>query len=407
MEVKFLGGAEEVGKVSALIKPNSLTTLLFDYGFVPSNPPNYPREAPKVDLAFLTHGHLDHSGMIPWLASKYGIDVIASPPTKAIMELLAYDALKVARREGYDPPYTKEDIPFTIGKTREVGDGIVVDDSLIRGHNAGHIPGSTMYTIEGDSITLFTGDLNDRDTRLLRGAKPIKCNLLMIESTYAGKEHPPRASVEKKFLAQVDETVEKKGLAIVPAFAVGRAQELLLLLHERGYQMYMDGMGVRAARIISSFGNYVRDADKLEKAFDAVKKVTNKNDRKKALKGEVILTTSGMLDGGPALWYLDKIKDNPNSGVFLTGYQVEGSKGRTLMEEGTIDLNGVISSLKCKVESFDFSAHADHPGLVKFIKECDPEKVVLFHGDAREKLYEEIKDKYEVLLPQNGELLEI
>ena len=407
MDIKFLGGAEEVGKVSALINPNPRITLLFDYGFVPSKPPSYPAKAPKVDCAFLTHGHLDHSGMMPSLAARYGMDIVASPPTSALMELLSFDALKVAKREGYDAQYTKEDIIFALSKVQSIGEEIVIDDFMVRGHDAGHIPGSTMYTIEGDGVALFTGDLNDKDTRLLRGAKPIKCNLLLIESTYAGSEHPPRDKVEKEFLARVDETVQNGGLAVVPAFAVGRAQELLLLLHEKGYQVYMDGMGIRVTKILSSFPDYLKDADLLKNALGGVKKVKNNGDRKKALKGEVVLTTSGMLDGGPVLWYLEKIKNDPKSGVFLTGYQVEGSRGRTLMEEGVIDIDGAISPLKCNVAFFDFSAHADHSGLLKFIKDCDPEKVILFHGEKREKIREDIGDRYEVILPKNGETLHI
>jgi putative mRNA 3-end processing factor len=407
MEIKFLGGAEEVGKVGALIRPEPMTTLLFDYGFLPSNPPEYPEKAPKVDMAFLTHGHLDHSGLMPWLASNYGVGIFASPPTRALMELLTYDALKVAKREGYGSPYSKEDIALAMGRTKRIGDGVVVGDFLIRGHDAGHIPGSMMFTIEGDSLTLFSGDINDRDTRLLRGTRPIKCNLLLIESTYAGRDHPPRADVENRFLAGIDEIVDKHGLAVVPAFAVGRAQELLLLLHNRGYRVCMDGMGIKATRMINSFKSYIRDADRLEEAFEGVEKVRSGYDRKKALKAELVLTTSGMLDGGPVLWYLDKIKDDTKSGVFLTGYQVEGSKGRRLMEEGVIDLNGVLSSLKCKVDYFDFSAHADHRGLVRFIKGCDPEKVILFHGDQREKICEDLEGKYEVLLPKDGEVVNI
>jgi Predicted exonuclease of the beta-lactamase fold involved in RNA processing len=152
---------------------------------------------------------------------------------------------------------------------------------------------------------------------------------------------------------------------------------------------------------------FLRSAKNLKKALSKVKFVSNDIQRKKALKsGGVIVTTSGMLDGGPALYYIKKIKDDEKNSVFLTGYQVEGSNGRRLMEKGALKLDGAEEKLKCKTKYFDFSAHADHNALKKFIDECSPENVVLYHGDNREILAKELTD-YNVMLPKDGKPYEI
>jgi putative mRNA 3-end processing factor len=125
------------------------------------------------------------------------------------------------------------------------------------------------------------------------------------------------------------------------------------------------------------------------------------------LRGDVIVTTGGMLDGGPILTYLRKLKDDRQSCVFLTGYQVEGTNGRLLMEKGLIDLGIGPERIAPKVEFYDFSAHCGHSELVDFVKGCSPEKVVLFHGDEREKLAVDLENDFEVLMPQNMEKMKL
>ncbi|HLE53683.1 MAG TPA: MBL fold metallo-hydrolase, partial [Thermoplasmata archaeon] len=130
--------------------------------------------------------------------------------------------------------------------------------------------------------------------------------------------------------------------------------------------------------------------------------VRNPKERDLALKGEVIVTTSGMLDGGPVLRYLEAIREDPKSAILLTGYQVEGTNGRRLVDEGVIDLWGVDVDINIEWQKFDFSAHAGHDDLVRFIEACDPQRVVLMHGENRELLAEAL-DGREVMLPQEGQ----
>ena len=127
--------------------------------------------------------------------------------------------------------------------------------------------------------------------------------------------------------------------------------------------------------------------------------------KKLALKSGIVLTTSGMMNGGPVLWYIDRIKDDPKSAVIITGYQVEGTNGRLLLERKEIELYGVKTKVDCQVKFYDFSAHAGHSQLIKFIKDCSPENVVVFHSENPEAIAEEIDAN--VYIPENGERIEI
>jgi putative mRNA 3-end processing factor len=270
-------------------------------------------------------------------------------------------------------------------------------------HSAGHIPGAAMFELNSDKTVLFTGDINTLDTHLVAGNKPVKCDVLIIESTYSGRNHPPRSKTEQEFLEKTREVVDRGGLAIIPAFAVGRTQEMLMTLMDSGFDTWLDGMGMAVNREYVEVPEYLRSVQKLRKAMSLTKVVRNPDERKLAARGEVVLTTSGMLDGGPVLEYIMANKNNRNSAVLLTGFQVENTNGKRLIETGEILHNGVAHKIESDVCFYDFSAHADHSELVKFIHACDPETVVLCHGDNREELAKEISGDYDVCTPMEGE----
>jgi putative mRNA 3-end processing factor len=201
--------------------------------------------------------------------------------------------------------------------------------------------------------------------------------------------------------------VNKGGLAIIPSFAVGRTQEVLITLAKGNFEVWLDGMGKTVNGIMLDQPNYLADHRLLEEADGKVKIVHSQHGRNLAAKGEVIVTTSGMLDGGPVLDYLRRIKDDPKSAVLLTGYQVQGTNGRMLLDFGLVDFAGVTEKVNCKVEFFDFSAHAGHSQLKEFIKKCEPEKVILCHSDNRQALVDDLKDRFEFLTPNTGEVVNI
>ncbi|NPA74714.1 MAG: MBL fold metallo-hydrolase [Euryarchaeota archaeon] len=409
IEGKFLGGAEEVGSLALHLKMNN-TKMLIDYGLTPSKPPAYPPMAPPMDAVFVTHAHLDHSGMLPKISSTYDANIYMTEATMAVLPLLLNDTIKVAKIEGFPIPYMKEEIENLMECIVPMGyaERIELGEIEVTPHNAGHIPGSTMYEIKGDKTLLFTGDIQTVNTHLVWGAKPVKTDILIMESTYAGREHPPREEVEQSFKAKIEEIVDRGGTAIVPAFAVGRTQEIMLVLEKMDLEIWLDGMGRFINNVYLKYPKYLRSAKHLKRARNKMNIVKRRKDRKKAMEGDVIITTGGMLEGGPVLHYINYLKNDIRSGILLTGYQVEGTNGRLLMDEGILDLYGIKEKIDAEISFFDFSAHAGHSELIEFAEKCEPEIVVLMHGDNREALAEDLKTRgMEVLIPKNNEEFEL
>src|SRR2546422_5194624 len=403
MDIELLGGAAHVGRLGMVLRDGPTTTL-FDYGMLPARPPLYPIEAPPVDAAFLSHAPLDPSGMIPWLTGHHRTDVFATPPTLDVADLLLEDSLKVAAAEGFNAPFSSRDVEDArhYFQTIDFEETVEVGGLEVTLHSAGHIPGATMFEVNGHETTVFTGDLQTISTDLVLGAKPVKCDTLVIESTYAGRQHPDRLKSEYEFLQFVDAIVRIGGIAVVPAFAVGRTQEVLMCLARKRFEVFLDGMGKEVNSIYVDHHGYTRSTKKLRQAMNRTQVVHSPRGAEKALAGEVIVTTSGMLDGGPVLRYLKAIKDDPNSGLCLTGVQVPGTNGRRLGDEGVVESHGGLVKPRCQVRKFDFSAHAGHDQLLAFIEACDPKRVVLMHGDNRQALADAL-DGREVLLPLEGQ----
>jgi putative mRNA 3-end processing factor len=420
MKIKFLGGADVVGRMGMLMY-NKGATLLFEYGMSATKPPSFPEPAPPVDHALLTHCHLDHCGMIPWLCARYDTKIAATPSTIAVSQLIMQDSIKVADSEGYRRQYQPEDIrramssfvPLAFGDVFDVG-GFEVEL-----HSAGHVPGAAMFELRGDQTTLFTGDMHTYNTRLVYGAHPVKCDNLIMEATYGGRLHPDRLKTEYQFVQKVKEVVGRGGKVIVPCFAVGRTQEVMLILKDMKLDMWVDGMGKTVNRLYLDYPEYLRNEKQFKQARNRFNEVRTPSGRDRARKGNVIVTTGGMMDGGPVMEYLKVVKDDPKSAILLTGFQVDGSNGRMLLDKGKILYKrpGVAELLvpevaeemkiKCEVQQFDLSAHADHNELLAFVRGCDPEKVVLMHSDTREAIAKDLEDEYQVILPRTNQEIEL
>lgn len=403
MEIEFLGGASEVGRMGMVFRQGP-TSILFDYGLTPSDPPQYPMRPPPVDTVFVSHAHLDHSGMIPWICGRSDTGVVCTPPTADVADLLQVDSIKIADMEGFAAPYGDRELRATRESYRimDFGDGTEVGNVEVTLHPAGHIPGATMFEINAEKDILFTGDVHTVSTELVRGARPVKCDILVIESTYAGRQHPDRLQVEHSFLEKVKEVNRRGGVALVPSFAVGRTQEVLLTLAKGRFNTWLDGMGKTVNGLYVGHPDYLRSAKNLHRAMRRVRVVHSRRGAEVALReAGVLVCTSGMLDGGPVLSYLAQLHEDKRNAILLTGFQVEGTNGRRLMESGIVDIDGKDTRIACEWQKFDFSAHAGHNDLLRFIDKCDPEKVVLMHGDNRETLAADIEGR-EVVLPSEG-----
>ncbi len=404
MKCKFLGGADMVGRMGMTMEGDGMTALI-EYGLSPTKPPEYPLPAPRIDYAFLTHSHLDHCGMIPQICGKNECDLFTTPLSAEIAELMMYDTLKIAKAEDYPQPYTSGDIERTMKAVVPMtyNDQISINHIDVTMLDAGHIPGAAMFQFDRDVTTIYSGDIHTENQRLVGGARPHDCTNLFIEGTYGGRNHPDRKQTEESFLAKIDEVIDRGGKVLIPCFAVGRTQEIMLLLRNLGYEMWVDGMGRSVTRLFLDYPEYIRDVKHLKAAKRKFNEVRNSNSRISAAKGEIIVTTGGMLDGGPVLGYLNAIKDDPKSAILLVGYQAEDTNGRMLLEEGCVKIDGEIVKISCELQKYDFSAHADHDQIVNFIRECDPEKVIIMHSESREAFLPDLEGDYEVFLPKTGE----
>lgn len=407
----YLGGGNEVGNVGIVLEDPSSNRLLLDYGIAPTKPPRYPNEAPHVSNAIITHSHIDHLGMVPWLASNHNTTLHGTELTAAISEMMWYDCHKVSSIEGYPLPWDKRDIDLALSawKTHSFNKPWTQDDWKLELHGAGHIPGAAMLHVETpNKSVLFSGDFDTRDSQLTVGAKPVKSDVLFVEGTYGGRDHPPKQEENERFIERVIEVTDRGGTALVPAFANGRTQDVVMLLHKHlpELDVHVDGMGKRVAKLQMEHPETLRDPSALESAWRWCRRVSSKSDRKKALDANVIVSTSGMLDGGPSIWYLNRLRHNPKNAILLTGYQARNTGGRRLLEEGRIPIFGKLSSIDLEVDQYSFSTHAGHQEIVDFATQCQAEEVVIYHSDptmARPPLADALEaNGHHVHTPENG-----
>tara|TARA_Y100001970_G_scaffold291533_1_gene429036 strand:- start:2432 stop:3808 length:1377 start_codon:yes stop_codon:yes gene_type:complete len=408
IRIYFLGGAEEVGNVGCVLEDKTGTRILIDYGLAPTKPPRYPDECPPIEHAIITHSHIDHIGMAPWLVGSHGATLHGTNLTADVSEIMWRDTYKVSSIEGYPLPWDMRDLDAALDAwdTHNIGEWFSIGSWNLRFHRAGHIPGAVMVEIETpEARILWAGDMDTRKSPNVLGALPIECDILCIESTYGGREHPPRPDEELRFVQRVKEVVSRGGLALIPAFASGRGQDILRILHQHAphLEVHYDGMGTRLTQHWLNNPNSINNPKKLEEVWRWTRKVRSKTDRKKALDADVVVTTSGMLDGGPAIWYLNRLRHDHTNAILLTGYQAEKSGGRTLLDTGKIPIYGNLTEINLEIDQFQLSNHAGHTELKEFILNCNPKHVVFFHGDdtSRQEIAAEFTNSPSPKLPYN------
>jgi putative mRNA 3-end processing factor len=387
MEITFLGACREVGR-SAFAVASSKERVLLDYGVIMDDEVGFPAHISPKDIALtvLSHAHLDHSGLLPILYLGGGRKLYGVEPTFELSRLLIKDFINLS---GYYLPYEFIELDNMLKNTVKInyGDSIELKDGSISVLNAGHIPGSLQTLLEMDGKRLlYTGDFNLVSTRLLDGADLVDGDLdaVIVESTYATEDHPPRNKLEEQFVKESAEIVADGGSVLVPAFGVGRSQEILLILAAHGfnYPIFLDGMAVHTLRILLNYRSSLRDPELLERASKKVEVVRNRKERKNILKTpSVIIAPAGMLKGGTAVFYMESLALNKRNAIFLVSYQIPGTPGSILLEKGRFNIKGRFVKVKAKVSKFDFSSHSGMSELHKFLDRLNPKaKVFAVHG---------------------------
>lgn len=439
VRITALGGFMEVGR-SAILLETSNSKILLDFGLNPgvNTPPHmYPRldmlgiSPEEIDAVVVTHAHVDHCGLIPFLF-KYGYDgpVYATEATRDLMALLQLDILDVARREGNPLPFTQKEvqkmvlhtIPLKYGETTDIA-----SDVKITLYNAGHILGSAIVHIYisgfGGSAynILYTGDIKYQRTRLLERADTEipRVDAIIMESTYGATDLPPRDEAEEKLIEIVRKTIERKGKVLIPTLSVGRAQEIMLILRTAMMEkkleeipVYIEGMIDEVTAIHTAYPELLsRETFALFKggenpfSYHTFKRVEDRRARAdivEAQESSIIMATSGMLTGGPAVEYFKMMAGDPRNTLIFVNYQVKGTLGRRIKDgEREIQLpeeDGRITTVKVnmEVQSVEgFSGHSDRRQLIRFLESLPtpPKKIILNHGEpnAIASLASEIK----------------
>ncbi len=413
MDVEFLGGAREIGRSAILVDDR----LLLDYGMDSGNPPQYPIAEPEPAAVVVSHGHLDHVGSLPSLLSGDARPPVHwTPPTRDLALLLARDTLSL-HGGTYDCPFTEAEIArlTQVSETHGYRDPFPVLGGVENGgydvtfYDAGHIPGSAHVLVcDGERRLLYTADFNTEDQQLVAGttARP-DADVVVCESTYAETTRPPRETIERDFVESLEATLWEGGTVVVPAFAIGRTQEVLCICARHGIDCYVDGMGQRVAELFRRPRNraFLRDPEALRRATGNARFVDGRDGQRRriAAQSTVIVTTSGMLHGGPAMTYVPEIRTHPANKIAFTGYQVEGTPGRELLDTGSAEIDGHVLPVSAQVEHYDFSAHADRDGLLSFLDAYRDATVLVDHGDRCAAFADELAaDGFDASAPELG-----
>ena len=420
-----LGGFREVGR-QAIFVQTSESNILIDCGVNVGTPSRaFPRldmpefNIDELDAVIVSHAHLDHSGMVPFLF-KYGYrgPVYMTAPTLNLSTLLQLDYLDVAEREGKLRPYRDRDVKEAILHTITLGYGEVTDiapDVRLTLHNAGHILGSAIIHLhigDGQYNLAYTGDFKFGRTRLLEPATFTfpRLETLIIESTYGHPtdKMPPRQEVEKKFASIIKKVIERGGKVLIPVLAVGRAQEIMLVIEDLVSKkripkvpVFIEGMIAQATAIHTTHPEALSKKIR-EMIFhqgvnpflnEIFVQVDSPEQREEIVNGEpcIIMATSGMLAGGPSVEYFKLMAPDSKNALIFVSYQGEGTLGRRIQKgwkevqmynrEGQM----TVIPVNMQVETVEgFSGHSDRKQILNYVKRVSPvpERILTCHGEV-------------------------
>ncbi len=426
IRVTMLGAAREVGRSAVLLETRE-SQVLIDCGINPGS--TRPFEAfPRFDVAqfdpsnldavIISHAHLDHCGFLPFLY-KYGFDgpVYCSVPNLNLMTLLQLDYLDVMSKQGQPLFYDQKDVRDSILHTIPLRFGVVTDiapDIRLTLHNAGHILGSSVVHLhvgEGYHNIVYTGDFKYGKTMLLEAAARDfpRVETIITEATYSGPNDimPTREEAEDRLVTIINNTLTRGGKVLIPVPAVGRAQEIMLVLDEymkRGMMkeapVFIEGMISEATAIHTAHPEYLsreirnsvlnEGVNPFESDYFTV--VEHPSARQSIIEGEpcIIVATAGMLEGGPIIDYFQQLADNKLNTIIFVSYQIEGTLGRRVQKQvpevQVFNSEGRIKVIKCELEVQTvegFSGHSDRRQIIGYIRKLapKPDNVLVVHGE--------------------------
>jgi KH/beta-lactamase-domain protein len=431
IRLTVLGGAQEVGRSAFLVKTRESSVLL-DCGINPGSQrpfEGFPRfDSPEfqidsLDAVVITHAHLDHCGLTPFLY-KYGYDgpVYCSAPTSNLMTMLQLDYLDVANKQGITPHYDQKDVRECVLHTIPLRFGVVTDiapDIRLTLHNSGHILGAAMAHLhigEGLHNIVYTSDYKFARTMLLEAATTEfpRIETVITESTYGGPDDftPSRVESEERLTHIVNQTLERRGKVLIPVPAVGRAQELMLIIDgymKRGLMreapVFIEGMISEATAIHTAYPEYLGREVRHSILHDEVNPfqsdyftiVEHPSVRQSIMEGEpcIVLATSGMLEGGPVIEYFKNWANDEKNTIVFVSYQIEGTMGKRVQkgisEVTMMDNDGKMAAIaiKMQVESIEgFSGHSDRRQLVNYLTHLTPkpERIFVCHGEKQKTM---------------------
>jgi len=424
VRITVLGGGRQVGR-SCLLLQTPVSKILLDCGIdvASQGKDKFPHldvaefDLNEIDAIIVSHAHLDHSGVIPYLYKMgYKGPCYMTAPTRDIASLLALDFIGVAYKKATQPIFSTADIREMVKHSICIGYNEVTDitpDIRLTFYNAGHSLGSAMVHLNiGNGLhnLLYTGDMKFGKTRLLDAAFSMfpRLETMIIESTYGGKENimPPRQEAEEQLIKLIKETIEKKGKVLIPELGLGRAQETMLIIEDAvrtgklpEIPVYIDGMIWDINAIHTAYPEFLSGSvrsmifqDQNPFSSPIFKRVGSSAERKKVVEGGpcIVLATSGMLVGGASVEYFKEFAGNKNNCIIFVCYQGIGSLGRQVQEgakEVKMSSEGKdeIVRINLGVHTIEgLSAHSGRNQLIAFINKCSPrpKKIIMNHGEA-------------------------
>jgi Cft2 family RNA processing exonuclease len=442
MQIIFVGGASGVG-ASCLAVEIGGQWVVVDAGVrVDRKSDPLPDlallEGKDVRAVFVTHAHADHIGALPLVHQAFPtVPIFASRATGLLMEVMLADAIRIMNRRAAEemeiPLYPPELVNSMLNQVRPlpVGETLTLPqlpEVSVHASRAGHIAGAVSFSFSASDGTLVvSGDISSTPQRTVLGALPPpveRCDLLVLESTYGSRLHPNRQGEEQRLSQAVAEGIAKGGHTLIPCFGLGRGQELLLVLQaaqEKGqipeFPIYVDGLVRRVCNTYLLLPEALppvlqRQIRKGYLPFTGrnVSFVHDERERERILAGPpaCIVSSSGMLTGGPSVWYAKRLAPLENASILITGYQDEEAPGKRLLDlaeqkNSTLELDGTTVTVRCQVAKYSLSAHADGSELSAYAAALKPRRIALVHGDEEARLaLRRLLAETEVLLPENG-----